>query len=179
MMSENAESTRRISSVRNCIANSTLRRPQIRQGTTVARYTELERKPAVVVYCEVNMLTTMVPQYVYLSGSDIRKESRLIHESPDPNRSEKFYYYNSWKTSFEPHYLHRIGSPDHTVWSVEEAVINLDGFARLREKEDELIREHKPKRQCRSGGAGRTPGWVKYWLNRLGFRNFRDFNDIR
>jgi len=58
-------------------------------------------------------------------------------------------------------------------------LLNLDGYARVREMEDNLIEEHDPPRNNRRGGGGREPQWVRHWLSELGFASMRQFEGVR
>lgn len=157
------------------------RRIQLRKGEEVNDYRMLERKPGVVVYAEwgsqgwVGLKRGMVAQYVYLAGIDIRKESKLI----SVQRGDKFQKNQLREVRFTPYYLHLTGSPDYRYWTEDEAVLNLDGFARVRAKERELIASNASIRNQNAGGGGREPRWVRHWLERLGFRSMRDFEAVR
>ena len=61
----------------------------------------------------------------------------------------------------------------------DEAILNLDGFARLREKEDALILQYDPPRNDRRGGGGTQPEWVRHWLRELGYVSMQEFEGER
>jgi hypothetical protein len=166
--------------IRNALARH--RRPKIQAAAEIDRLTALERKPAVVVYREWGSNGTymglgrgLVPRYVFLAGTDARDEAERILA----NRPEKFEGYGAYHSSFTPFYLHTIGSSDYRYWTEDEAILNLDGFARLRQREEMERSQHNPKRNARGGGGGRLPQWVYHWLNRFDISHFRDFEAVR
>ncbi|MDA8837685.1 hypothetical protein N9R71_00590 [Candidatus Poseidoniales archaeon] len=167
--------------VRQRIKSIPGRRPQIRPGRAVEDSRMLESKPGVVVYSEwgsqgmLGFKRGFVPQYVYLGGKDVREESEKIHQG----RPEKFKFVDSVLVEFHPYYLHCVGSSDYNHWTEDEALLNLDGYARVREMEDRLIEEHNPPRNNRRGGGGREPQWVRHWLSKLGFTSMRQFEGVR
>lgn len=163
--------------VRDRIRNISGRRPQIRRGAVVENIQMLERKPAVVVYSEDAGIIryVMKPMYVYLAGNDIVAESNQI----STKRPHKFERMGRAEVQFQPHYLHMVGSSDYRHWSEDEAILNLDGFARLREKEDALILQYDPPRNNRRGGGGTQPEWVRHWLRELGYASMREFEGER